>query len=84
VIALASFLCGYCYVKFLTGHPLQMRRHLFIACLGLFAWVALLAGAFRGIELLVAGLLSALIACAGYALSAAASWRGRTPGRCLS
>jgi len=70
VIALASFLCGYFYVKFLTAHPLQMSMHLFIASLALFAWVALLAGAFRGIELLAAGLLSLLVACAGYALSA--------------
>lgn len=70
VIALASFLCGYFYVKFLTAHPLQMSMHLFIASLALFAWVALLAGAFRRIELLAAGLFSLLLACAGYALSA--------------
>ena len=70
MIALASFLCGYFYVKFLTAHPLQMSMHLFIASLALFAWVALLAGAFRRIELLAACLLSLLLACAGYALSA--------------
>ncbi len=70
LIAAASFLCGYFYAKFLTAHPLRMSFHLFVASLGLFAWIALLVASFGGIELLVASLLSVLLFCAGYALSA--------------
>lgn len=70
LVALASFLCGYFYVKFLSAHPLRMSLHLFVASLGLFAWLALLVASFRGIQLLPAGFLSLLFAGAGYALSA--------------
>ena len=69
-IALASGLCGYFYVRFLTVHPLRMSLYLFLSSLALFAWIALLITSFGGIDLLAAGLLSLLLFFAGYALSA--------------
>jgi protoheme ferro-lyase len=65
-----SFAFGLLYVQFLTIHPLKMSRYLLAATLVFVAAVASLVVGLRGLEFLLAILLSLASALAGYVLMA--------------
>lgn len=66
LLLILAFASGACFVLYLTVHPLQMSRYLFLTCLSLFATVTLLAVGWQGIALVAAVVAALLAALVGY------------------